>query len=1055
MTKIIACLLIFLPFLAHSQIDNEFWFAAPDLTRGYPGESRRDSTVYLVFTSMNQATDVTVYKPADLSFTPIAISMTANSTQTVDLGNFLSQIESKPHGEVLNTGLLIRSTYPITAYYEVRGANNSDLFALKGKNALGHKFYVPLQTAFQNNQTLNGNVYVPGPRSGFIIVAREDTTTVTITPTTDIVGHAAGETFTVMLNRGQTYSCEAVGWQAGSQPAGSLIESDKEIAVTIKDDMLDYDPSNDTGADVVGDQLIANTYLGKTYILARGGLSDNQDRTVICATEDNTFLYIDGSSTPIVIDAGEQYEYNFSDPTTYFEATKKVAVLHITGYDIQLAGAVIPSLDCTGSTKVGFVRGRDRPFYLTITVRAGGENGFVLNGNPTLITGSDFQPVAGTNGYYLYARLPFNTSEIPVGAASTIENNSGEVFNLGITNGASSTSCNYGYFSSFSFLNVGSNSEVCIGDSLVLDAGPGKTAYLWNTGDTTQSLTVYSAGIYYVDAYFGSDCVASDTITVTYYEPPIDLGANDTICDGTTMNLSVQGNYLFEWQDGSQQNYFTVTDSGYYWVDITDYQGCKSRDSIHVAMSPRPAPPVVTGDSAYCQGETLNLSMDDYPGAYYRYVLPSGILVSGQTLTFSNAQPEMSGMYYGYYVVDGCESLSDSVEITVFPTPVVDLGNDITVCSGASVTLDAGNAGATYLWQDGSTEQTLQPGTTGTYYVTVTSADLCSQNDTVAVLIKPLPAEPEITGENNYCEGETLDLSTQAQPDVIYEWFNPAQVSVHTGTTFTLSGVDTADAGTYSVVAALDGCFSDTVFYSIDVRPNPVLQLPGDTSVCSGVDLIVSAPPGYAYAWSNDDTSQTTIAGPGELTLTITDAYGCRDSDDIIIYSQEPLVTAEVLPQNTASPGFEFTFTATSLNGSSPIQTWEWNFGDGQSATGQTQIHAFDKTDEYNAVLTATDDLGCQATVTIPVIVRYEFKIPDGFSPNGDGINDVFEIQGLEGYNTVSIKIFNRWGAVVYESGHYGRGRYWDGGNNTDGTYFYVLEIPGMDAKSGSVTISR
>ncbi len=355
-------LLFLAPFLSQAQIDTEFWFGAPDLTRGTANESRRDSTVYMVVSTLNQASEVTISQPANLSFEPIVVSLGPNSVQQINLGNFLSLIETKPANTILNTGLLVRATKPITAYYEVRSQNNTDLWSLKGKNSLGLKFYVPFQTEFQNNQTLNGSPYIPGPRSGFIVMASKNNTTVSITPSIDIVDHLGGETFTVLLNRGQTYFCEALDGTPGNHPGGSKVESDKEVTVTIKDDMVDVDPSNDGGADVIGDQLVAYQYLGTEHILIDGSLSNDSDRGVICATEDNTEIFIDGVSV-ITLNEGEQHIFSPDGAASFIQGSAPIVVLQITGASDQIAGAVIPPLGCTGSNQVGFVRSTRRTLF--------------------------------------------------------------------------------------------------------------------------------------------------------------------------------------------------------------------------------------------------------------------------------------------------------------------------------------------------------------------------------------------------------------------------------------------------------------------------------------------------------------------------------------------------------------------------------------------------------------------------------------------------------------------------------------------------------------------
>ena len=112
--------------------------------------------------------------------------------------------------------------------------SNPEIFSLKGKNALGTSFFVPFQ-----NKIENSSAYSPLPYSSFDIVATEDNTTVSITPKQNIVGHSANLTFNINLNRGQTYSARAASQGAVQHPTGSTVSSNKPIAITIKDDLLE------------------------------------------------------------------------------------------------------------------------------------------------------------------------------------------------------------------------------------------------------------------------------------------------------------------------------------------------------------------------------------------------------------------------------------------------------------------------------------------------------------------------------------------------------------------------------------------------------------------------------------------------------------------------------------------------------------------------------------------------------------------------------------------------------------------------------------------------
>ena len=205
-TLLVLILSTFVSISGFAQIDQEFWFAAPYLTQGTPGEfnsgNYRDRPIQLVLSTLVDPAQITIWQPANLSFQPIVVNLGVSSTQTVNLTNWINQIETSLIDTVLNRGILIRSTAPITAYYEFGAAANRDIIALKGKNATGNLFYTPFQNLWENDQSLGGNAYFPPPRTGFVIVATDDSTTVTITPSIDILNHQAGVPFDVYMNRG-------------------------------------------------------------------------------------------------------------------------------------------------------------------------------------------------------------------------------------------------------------------------------------------------------------------------------------------------------------------------------------------------------------------------------------------------------------------------------------------------------------------------------------------------------------------------------------------------------------------------------------------------------------------------------------------------------------------------------------------------------------------------------------------------------------------------------------------------------------------------------------
>ncbi len=437
------CLLLTLQSL-YSQTGVEFWFVAPEITSGHG-----DEPIALRISTYDSAATITVSQPANGSFTTKTISLGSYATTSLDLTLDIATIENSPADQVMNYGILIESTSDISAYYEIERSNNTDIFALKAENALGTEFWVPGQEFWKSG------TYTPMPTNAIDIVATQNNTSITITPANDAVNHTAGIPYTVVLNRGETYSIVASGSNANQKLGGTKITSTAPIAVTVSDDSA-YRSSYGGCKDVLGDQLIPITKIGTDYIVMKGFLSKSgaalDDKVYVLALHANTSVYLDGSGTAsTVLQQGEQFEISLSNNSVYIQADKNVYVLHVTGFGCEVGGAVLPSIQCTGSREVTFTRskgGSGNDFYMIVLVPNGGEGSFAINGSTTLLTPGDFTGVAGTGGAWLMARKYFTDAEIRTGFI-TLVTNSFTKFHLGIINGGSRTGCMYGYFSDF------------------------------------------------------------------------------------------------------------------------------------------------------------------------------------------------------------------------------------------------------------------------------------------------------------------------------------------------------------------------------------------------------------------------------------------------------------------------------------------------------------------------------------------------------------------------------------------------------------------------------
>ena len=440
---VLCCLVIttalFTP--AFSQVDFEFWFAAPYGNTNHAPQwppafpyKTGGRPIYLRLASQNADAVVTVSIPA-AGITIANLTIPANSTQSVDLTPYIADIQSSNIGNVIeNKGIYVRSTALITAYYEIASVLNTDIFSFKGRNALGTEFFAPLQNSFDSDpyHNVTGTDGQPADPaySYIVIVASEDNTEVSVTPTADAVGIPKGTTKKVTLQTGQTYVVRALNQAALGHMGGTYITSTHPVAVTIGDDSVypqTYTNSGDC-EDYAGDQIVPTNIIGKEYIAIKGQGFETEngkefhEQVFVTATKNGTQVFKDGALLA-TINAGQQVAVDLGGGTTtdntFITASEPVYAFHISGYQCEMAGALLPPVDgCTGSYKMGFVRTygthANEEFYMNLMVKGGGEGNFLLNGvQHPLIQGATFEPF-GTDGWKV-ARIYFPAADLPVG----------------------------------------------------------------------------------------------------------------------------------------------------------------------------------------------------------------------------------------------------------------------------------------------------------------------------------------------------------------------------------------------------------------------------------------------------------------------------------------------------------------------------------------------------------------------------------------------------------------------------------------------------------------
>jgi PKD repeat protein len=572
-----------------AQTDTEFWFAVPKVTQGHGWGARR---FFFRFANLDDANRITISMPANPAFIPIVRDLDPFQAETVDVTAIILQIWTENPNQIYNRGIKITATNLTTAYFEVGTHNNPDIFSLKGRNALGTDFFVPFQDHFNNG------VYNPRPYSGIYIVATQDQTKITVTPSRNAFpGRPAGVPFDIILNMGETFAVaphdfQGVGMQAANHLGGTRVQSDKPIAISTSDDSVAANPYGGC-RDLIGDQLIPTSIIGKEYIAMRGQLGKGGSATMpeffyVVATKPNTQLLIDGDLKAL-LQPGQQYRWRFTQQTHHIKTNEPSYVYHVAGFGCEMGGAVLPPIDvCTGSTRVSFTRSKGESFFLNILVRAGAQDGFKFNGGDpnTRIKATDFTAIPGNNEW-LAAEFTMNQTDVPIGVASLIENIK-DVFHLGIINGGASSGTMYGYFSDFNQLNVRANISqhgamyrTCFGEPVQLIARGG-TSFLWSPPDYLDDPTIArpvalvdKSMKYTVTVSGACGMTDSTSVNITLYGPAeakftIDESVGCSPFDLTVVNESF-GITNYSWRMGDGTIYNTAAEEfNHVYTNTTD-----------------------------------------------------------------------------------------------------------------------------------------------------------------------------------------------------------------------------------------------------------------------------------------------------------------------------------------------------------------------------------------------------------------------------------------------------------------------------------------------------
>ncbi len=349
-------------------------------------------------------------------------------------------------------------------------------------------------------------------------------------------------------------------------------------------------------------------------------------------------------------------------------------------------------------------------------------------------------------------------------------------------------------------LNATGSTNLCPGETVLLSTPYSSGGYLWSNGATTQTLTVSTAGTYWVKIFNGNNCSAQSTNTVVTMNsntvPVISANGSTSLCSGTSVTLTSSNAGNYTWSNGATSQSITVSTAGTYWVR-TGAGNCVSQSANTVVTTNGPLAPDVTASSALsiCDGSTVTLTSSVFGG----YLWSTGE-------TTRSIDVSVAGSYWVRgYVSGSCFAQSTNQVVTVNPapsTPLITANGSLTLTTANPTVVLTSSPANSYLWTNGQTTQSITVNTAGNYYVTVSGSAGCTSTSAITTVITSActpPPVPYITlsGSTVLLPGQSVSLSSSAASG--YLW----------STGETTKTITVSTAGTYSVrVYSAANCFS-------------------------------------------------------------------------------------------------------------------------------------------------------------------------------------------------------------------------------------------------------
>ncbi|MBS1771543.1 MAG: gliding motility-associated C-terminal domain-containing protein [Bacteroidetes bacterium] len=599
-----------------------------------------------------------------------------------------------------------------------------------------------------------------------------------------------------------------------------------------------------------------------------------------------------------------------------------------------------------------------------------------------------------------------------------------------------------------------SNSPVCEGDTLKLSvtSTPLAGSYIWSGpasfSSTSQNPKIMPASSVHQGSYKVisnlNGCKDSVSIPVVINPTPsISLSGTASVCMPDTIKIYATvtpGTSTISWTgpsgySGSSNNVIipnsTASNSGKYIIAATN-STCTSKDSITVTVNSKTTP-VATTNSPICAGDTLKLMSTSTPAASsYSWSGPIGYAASGQNQNIVPATINSAGVYKVITLLNGCKD-SATVTAVINPKPTISVNGTNPVCAGDTIFITAtvNPATSSIVWSSpaavmGSGTNIFVPNSNNAHkgkYIITAGYSGCYNKDSIDIVVKDVHFQ--FGNDTTICANQPITLSQNI--DGNYLWQDGS-----TGNSYVIN-----KTGKYYLTINDAPCkASDTINI---IAKTISLNIGNDTLLCRGGSLTLNAADSFdTYLWNNGQTGNSITATEGSYWLQVKKGM-CSTGDSIIInYTADPAF--ELGPNKTVCIGETAVLNANSIPGS----TYTWQDGSHEQKFNAT------KTGTYYVV--ATNMCGSYKDSIVLDFFTCDCQpiVPTAFTPNNDGLNDLFGPHIKCNPTDYLFEVYDRWGACIFKSEN--KSSKWDGtykGKAVEvGTYFYFIKVSGPNTES-------